>query len=384
MRIHSHVAPRALLLACCLIGGAGAADYEQSAAELEEVRSRIQALNERLADTRDERDALRDALENAERAASEATAALADTRRQLDALHNREQQAEARVRAADAALQRHRDALADQLRAAWRLGRQPELKLLLEQDDPSRLGLMRAWFARIGAASGEALARARAAQAEHEEALAALAETRRALKARRDEQESLLARVEQRRAQRDRTMAALQKRMAADASALETARRDARELEALLEELRATLADIPADAGSDEPLGERRGALPWPLRGPVLAAFGQERASGLPWKGIWIAAESGTPARAVANGRVAWAGWMHRYGLVVILEHAGGYYSLYGHAERSLRRVGEWVEAGATVVTAGDSGGQPRSGVYLELRSGADALDPIAWLQPRD
>ncbi|MGB0213661.1 murein hydrolase activator EnvC family protein, partial [Algiphilus sp.] len=102
------------------------------------------------------------------------------------------------------------------------------------------------------------------------------------------------------------------------------------------------------------------------------------------WKGIWIAAESGTPARAVANGRVAWAGWMHRYGLVVILEHAGGYYSLYGHAERSLRRVGEWVEAGATVVTAGDSGGQPRSGVYLELRSGADALDPIAWLQPRD
>ncbi|MCK5769806.1 peptidoglycan DD-metalloendopeptidase family protein, partial [Algiphilus sp.] len=186
------------------------------------------------------------------------------------------------------------------------------------------------------------------------------------------------------RAQRDRTMAALQKRMAADASALETARRDARELEALLEELRATLADIPADAGSDEPLGERRGALPWPLRGPVLAAFGQERASGLPWKGIWIAAESGTPARAVANGRVAWAGWMHRYGLVVILEHAGGYYSLYGHAERSLRRVGEWVEAGATVVTAGDSGGQPRSGVYLELRSGADALDPIAWLQPRD
>ena len=75
---------------------------------------------------------------------------------------------------------------------------------------------------------------------------------------------------------------------------------------------------------------------------------------------------------------------MHRYGLVVILEHAGGFYSLYGHAERSLRRVGEWVEAGAAVIIAGDSGGQSRNGVYLELRKGADALDPIAWLQPRE
>lgn len=359
-------------------------DYAQSAEQLEKLRSRIAAIDARLSEADQRRDRLRDALEAAERAASEATAKLARTKKEIEQLEAREAAARRRVREAEVALARHQQALADQLRAAWLLGRQPQLKLLLEQDAPAGLSRMRAYFARMSAASAEALQRTRQAHAEQEAALQALAETRDSLQAKRAQQESLVAEQQRRRDQRARTLVALRDRVADDKQALEKARRDAEELEALLRGLREALADIPPDAGRAEPLDRLRGELPWPLRGPVLAAFGQSRDSGMPWKGIWIAAETGARVGAVAAGRVAWAGWMHRYGLVVILEHAGGFYSLYGHAQRSLRRVGEWVEAGAAVITAGDSGGQPRSGVYLELRKGAVPLDPIAWLQPRD
>ena len=327
-------------------------DYEQSAQKLEALRERIAEIDERLSAASERRGRLREALQNAERSASEAAAELADTRQRLQALREREARQRSQARKAEATLARHREALAGQLRAAWRLGRQPQLKLLLEQDAPARLSRMRAYFRRLGRASAEALERTRRAAAEHEAALEALAQTRETLSAARDEQEALLAEQQRRREQRARTLAALRDRIADDEQALAAARKDAAELEALLQELRRALADIPADAGRAEPLDALRGELAWPLRGPVLAAFGGSRPSGMPWKGIWIAAESGERAGAIADGRVAWAGWMHRYGLVVILEHAGGFYSLYGHAQRSLRRVGEWVEAGAAVITA--------------------------------
>ncbi|WP_043769291.1 murein hydrolase activator EnvC family protein [Algiphilus aromaticivorans] len=378
---------RLLLLSLLLALSPAAAaerDYAQSAEALEELRDRIAEIDERLREAGTRRNRLREALEAAERAASKATAELAETKQELQRLEAREAKARQRVREAETALARHQQALADQLRAAWLLGRQPQTKLLLEQDAPARLSRMRAYFARMSAASADALERTRQAHAEQEAALQSLAETREELRAARAEQEALAAEQQRRREQRARTLAALGKRIADDKQALAQTRRDAEELEALLRGLREALADIPADAGAAAPLDQLRGELPWPLRGPVLAAFGQARASGLPWKGIWIAADGGARVGAVASGRVAWAGWMHRYGLVVILEHAGGFYSLYGHAERSLRRVGEWVEAGAAIITAGDSGGQSRSGVYLELRKGADALDPIAWLRPRN
>jgi len=368
---------------CALALPLAADDYAERQQELKEIRARIQALDERLSEQSQQRTALREALANVERAASAAADKLAATREELNALRDRKQDAAASVREAEAALRRREDALAQQMRAAWQLGRQPQLKLLLEQDGPDRLTRMHAYFQRLGQATIEDIERTRALQSRHAEAVAQLSRTQQQLKDTAAQQQALLKEHEKRRAQRATTLDAIKARMAEDRSALSAARDDQAALERLMQGLRDALADIPADAGKAKPLGTLRGDLPWPIQGPVLAAFGSERPSGLPWKGIWVGADTGEPARAIAPGRVAWAGWMHRYGLVVILEHEGGFYSLYGHAQRSLRSVGEWVDTGAALVTAGDSGGQERSGVYLELRKGADPVDPIAWLQAR-
>lgn len=368
---------------CALALPLAADDYAERQQELKEIRARIQALDERLSEQSQQRTALREALENAERAATAAADKLASTRQQLRALRDRQRSASASVREAEAALRRREAALAQQMRAAWRLGRQPQLKLLLQQDGPDRLTRMHAYFQRLGQATVEGIERTRALQEQHAEAVAQLSRTQQELKEAEAQQQALLKEQERRRAQRASTLEAIKARIAEDRSALAAAREDQEALERLMQGLRDALADIPADAGKAKPLGTLRGELPWPIQGPVLAAFGSKRPSGLPWKGIWVGADAGEPARAIAPGRVAWAGWMHRYGLVVIVEHEGGFYSLYGHAQRSLRSVGEWVDTGAVLVTAGDSGGQDRSGVYLELRNGADPVDPIAWLQKR-
>ena len=128
---------------------------------------------------------------------------------------------------------------------------------------------------------------------------------------------------------------------------------------------------------------QQRGRLPWPLKGPLLARYGEDKADPrLSWKGLWIGADEGTPVRAVARGRVAYTGWMSRYGLIVVLEHENGYLTLYGHAATSTRSTGETVAAGDVIATAGDTGGYDKPGLYFEIRKGTDPLNPRDWLRP--
>ena len=137
-------------------------------------------------------------------------------------------------------------------------------------------------------------------------------------------------------------------------------------------------------AGRHLPSWRGKGNLPWPLRGRVTNAFGQSRADGrLTWHGMLIAAEEGTEVKAVFRGRVVFANWLRGFGLLTIIDHGGGYMSLYGHADVLLKTVGDWTESGEVIARAGKSGGQQLSGLYFEVRQKGVARDPIAWLQRR-
>jgi murein hydrolase activator len=63
-----------------------------------------------------------------------------------------------------------------------------------------------------------------------------------------------------------------------------------------------------------------------------------------------------------------------------VLEHEGGYFTLYGHNDSTLRGVGEWVAAGQPLAQAGASGGHAQPGVYFEVRKGKEPLNPRIWL----
>ena len=95
---------------------------------------------------------------------------------------------------------------------------------------------------------------------------------------------------------------------------------------------------------------------------------------------MFIRSPAGQEVRAVAAGRVVFADWLRGFGNLLIIDHGAGYMSLYGNNQALLHSVGATVGAGETVAQAGNSGGNPDSGVYFELRFQGRAFDPLSWV----
>lgn len=122
-----------------------------------------------------------------------------------------------------------------------------------------------------------------------------------------------------------------------------------------------------------------KGSLRLPARGAVTGRFGTPREGGGTWKGMFIRAGSGSDVKAIANGRVVFADWMRGFGNLLIIDHGDAYLSIYGNNDSLLKQVGEAVKGGEKVATVGNSGGNPESGLYFELRHQGQPIDPMRW-----
>lgn len=125
-----------------------------------------------------------------------------------------------------------------------------------------------------------------------------------------------------------------------------------------------------------------KGRLALPVAGEILARFGQARAGGGPaWKGLFIRAKAGQPVRAVGSGEVVFADWLRGFGNLLVIDHGGGYLSLYSNNESLYKQVGDKVRAGDVVATVGSTGGQDQPGLYFELRYRGQPFDPMSWVR---
>jgi len=376
-----YVAP--LLATLLLVSLAAGADdaVKQKAADLARIKSKIDRVSQSLASDRGRQGHLQSALESTERRLAQSRAEVAKLDDQLQAQDVRLAKARAAHADAEATLHRQQTALAAQLRAAYELGGVNRLQLLLSGQDPGRVGRLLADYGYL------AQARARQIESVRQQVqqVAALeqqvGDERDRLDALRRQQQKALAGLQDDRQARAKAVAQLKSRIADHAAKLRQLQASERQVEKLLESLKSTLSSEPYDLGNHTPFAKLRGRLPWPLRGALLARFGAPKADGrLQWKGVWIAAAQGAPVRASARGRVVYVGWISSYGLIVLLQHDGGYFTLYGHNDAANVSVGATVEAGQVIAEAGDSGGYARNGVYFEVRHGKQALNPSDWL----
>ncbi len=123
-----------------------------------------------------------------------------------------------------------------------------------------------------------------------------------------------------------------------------------------------------------------RGKLRLPVRGEVANRFGASREdTGVSWKGLFIKSAEGSDVKSVADGRVVFADWMRGFGNLIIVDHGNGYMSLYGNNQAVLKHVGEEVDAGDTIASVGNSGGNESNGLYYELRHQSQPFDPLSW-----
>ena len=381
----------AVLLLVAVAGGPGAADAQnerkatpaQKEAELKKVKSRIERVRKNVNQDIEKRDRLSVQLRDAELGVQQARRGLEALRAERIASESRLKELERERAERDRELAAERGALAGELRAAYVNGREEQLKLLLNQQDPAGFGRMLASYGYFGRSRDDRIGNIRD-KLEHlalvREKIAAENER---LKGLESQQENELAALRSAQQQRTRTVQAIESQIKSQGGELKRLESQAKGLEKLIADLRKALRNVPvAKQAPFEPL---RGKLPWPVQqGKVLARFGQPRAGGsMRWQGMMIGTDRGARVRAPFAGRVVYADWLPGMGLMIVLDHGGGYLSLYGHNEEVFRSVGDAVAAGDVIGAVGDSGGHNQPALYFEVRRGREPVNPENWLQRR-
>jgi len=354
------------------------ASDEDPEQELREVRERIEALQRSMRRDADRRDALSGQLRDAEENVRGARSKLGDVRKRIaesDAVLERLSKERAE---GEAALRKQRDVLAAELRSAYVGGRQEQFKLLLSQEDPAVLGRMLVYYSYFGRARAAKITEIQDIVAKIDEDARAEAAERERLAALEAESRQQLSAVDAARDERSRALKAVNAQIRNRNDSIAKLKREAASLEKLIADLRRAMSDLPPTGG--QAFERVRGRLSWPVAGKIVARFGQSRGGGLTWNGVLVEAARGTPVKALYDGRIAYADWLQGLGLLVIVDH-GGYMSLYAHNEQIYKSVGDRVTAGEAIATVGDSGGRSTPGLYLEIRRGAKAIDPIPWFR---
>jgi murein hydrolase activator len=270
-------------------------------------------------------------------------------------------------------------ALRARLTELYKLGRGGYVRLLFDVDDARDVGRAIRTVSALAALDRE---RVRA----HQSTLASLQRVRSSLETRRRELAALRTAAETSRAALDKAVA---DRLALVHSIDQ--RRDlnaqlSSELAAAQQQLQQTVTTIGERPPAALPIGSFRGALDWPLAGRVATPFGARRpaaaGAGVSRNGVEIAAPAGTPVTAVHEGIVAYAAPFTGYGTLVILDHGGRAYSLYGYLDGTDLAKGGRVSRDQRLGTVGLSPtGTPL--LYFELRIDGRPVDPLQWLKPR-
>ena len=364
-------------------GGAAETDSAQAKAKLAQVRAKIAALTSRLGSELKDRDSLAARLR-------EADLSITSKRRQLDTLHAAEQAAmhqraelrndEARARHA---LDLERGALAQEARAAYMIGPQERIKLLMSQSDPAAAGRMVAYYGYFARARGAKLDEIRQRDLRVQALVAQIEQTTAKLQTLEDGTRLSLGELQSARAERANALQAVTSQVRSGSEELASLKREEQAEESLVAELSRVLQDFPVD--TQQSFAALRGKLPWPVPGRMAARYqdsrGPQTEGGVRWNGVLIETSRGAKVRALYAGRVLYADWLQGLGLLIIVGHSGNYMTLYGHAEVLYKSVGDWVAPGDVIAGLSESNAAPQ--LYFEIREGRKTVDPKIWLRTK-
>ncbi|MGN0022754.1 MAG: murein hydrolase activator EnvC family protein [Elusimicrobiaceae bacterium] len=182
----------------------------------------------------------------------------------------------------------------------------------------------------------------------------------------------------------------------------EKANKDLKELKASAAQLQKILKEAEAKRKAEQKkagqkqtgaaLNISKNSLPWPVSGKIISKFGKEYQAQLKtWifrDGIKISAAKGAPIVSVAEGKVIFAGEFRSYGNVVIVDHGGGFFTIYGFLSEIRASLDKQVNKGQIIGlcgadTQGSAMGSGQNALYFEVRSGTSAVDPELWLEKK-
>ena len=127
-----------------------------------------------------------------------------------------------------------------------------------------------------------------------------------------------------------------------------------------------------------------RGELPWPAEGRIIAKFGRQWNPKLKTTtenpGIDIKGQPGSAIRTILGGVVTTITYIRGYGTTIIVDHGGGFYTVYSHVTNIETTVDSEVRNGDVIAYMGDSGSINGSKLHFEIWGKGQKLDPEKWL----
>jgi len=359
-----------------------AADTAQQQKKLDELRSRIENIQAKLAKQKDKHSQLRSKLKKSEKK-------IGRVNRQLKTINKKLRKQKVKLSALakqknnlNTSLEQQRNALAGQIRSSYAIGRQEYLKLLLNQQDPVVMGRTLVLYDYLNRARTERIGEIATKVSELkvvEEKISLQAEKLNATQQKRLKQKKAL---ESNKKKRTAVLNSLNKKIRTRKQKLAQAKTDAKQLEDLMRGLRRALADVPTNAGVRKSFRSQKGRYRLPVKGRISSRYGSRRGNtGLRWQGVIIRAKQGASVRSISHGRIAFADWLRGFGLMVIVDHGAGYMSLYGHNDSLYVEAGDWIEAGEEIASVGQSGGRKKPALYFEIRHDGKPTNPLRWVK---
>ena len=130
-----------------------------------------------------------------------------------------------------------------------------------------------------------------------------------------------------------------------------------------------------------------RGQLPWPADGRVISKFGRQWNPKLKTTtenpGIDIKGKPGSSIRTVLGGVVTTITYIRGYGTTIIVDHGGGFYTVYSHVTNIQTNVDSQVRNGDVIAYMGDTGSINGSKLHFEIWGKGQKLDPEKWLRKK-
>lgn len=287
-----------------------------------------------------------------------------------------------------ARMRERRSSIVARLRVQYKQGRLGYLKALLSADSPTNLSRRFHYLSAISKREYDLLDSYRTDVDRLKEIERKRSTARNQMLSLKQKTDKKLREIRQLKREKNVFLAKISQQKEAYEQAIAELERSAARIDSILGELdqRRKTARLPSKLSAAGYRG-LKGLLPWPVSGKVVSFFGRQKhptfETYIERKGIEIRSVEGGAIRAVMDGTVAYADWLKGYGLVLILDHPNGFYSLYAHASKLLTKSGAKVQAGEVIGETGSTGMIGEDTLYFELRDGADPVDPLLWLTKR-
>ncbi|SHF22250.1 Septal ring factor EnvC, activator of murein hydrolases AmiA and AmiB [Microbulbifer donghaiensis] len=354
-----------------------AADEDQQA-RLAEIKQRIETLQQELNEVRSQRDQLLKDLENNEKSISDLHQRIDQIKRDMRSRTDKLQELKQEQQQLEESRRSMQRRVEQEVAAAYRLGRQEQIKLLLNQQDPQHIARQLRYHEYFLQERSRVID-------DYLDTLTSLQTVSTSIQRERDTLDTERRQLQERETQlrgaqqeRSKTLDKLAARLADKSGEMQQLKSDRSRLQKLVDEVGRAIASL-VNPQDQQPFTKQRGRMQWPVQGRRANAYGQRRANGITWKGITIRANEGEPVRAIHRGRVVFSDYLRGQGMLMILDHGDGFMSLYAHNQSLTRSLGEWVESGDTIARVGNSGGLAHSGVYFEIRHRGQPQDPTLW-----